>query len=63
MHTFTRVGRCEVYVVTDASGGVSPEADDMAILRLVAAGAAADHMALAWLIWVNSHSGQRQYPF
>src|SRR5579862_6574126 len=29
----------EVYVVTDASGGVSPEAHDMAIRRLVAAGA------------------------
>jgi nicotinamidase-related amidase len=28
-----------VYVVTDASGGVSPEAHDMAIRRLVAAGA------------------------
>ena len=28
----------EVYVVTDASGGVSPEAHDMAIRRLVAAG-------------------------
>ena len=29
----------DVYVVTDASGGVSPEAHDMAIRRLVAAGA------------------------
>src|SRR6476660_4749089 len=29
----------EVYAVTDASGGVSPEAHDMAIRRLVAAGA------------------------
>src|ERR1700738_803054 len=28
----------EVYVVTDASGGVTPEAHDMAIRRLVAAG-------------------------
>jgi len=28
----------DVYVVTDASGGVSPEAHDMAIRRLVAAG-------------------------
>jgi len=28
-----------VYVVTDASGGVTPEAQDMAIRRLVAAGA------------------------
>jgi nicotinamidase-related amidase len=28
-----------VYVVTDASGGVSPEAHDMAIRRMVAAGA------------------------
>jgi len=32
----------DVYVVTDASGGVSPEAHDMAIRRLVAAG------VLAW---------------
>jgi len=29
----------DVYVVTDASGGVTPEAHDMAIRRLVAAGA------------------------
>jgi len=29
----------DVYVVTDASGGVSPEAHDMPIRRLVAAGA------------------------
>ncbi len=29
----------DVYVVTDASGGVSPESHDMAIRRLVAAGA------------------------
>jgi len=29
----------DVYVVTDASGGVSPEAHDMAVRRLVAAGA------------------------
>jgi nicotinamidase-related amidase len=29
----------DVYVVTDASGGVSPEAHDMAIRRVVAAGA------------------------
>ena len=29
----------DVYVVTDASAGVSPEAHDMAIRRLVAAGA------------------------
>src|SRR4029077_4495956 len=29
----------DVYVVTDASGGVSPEAHDMAIRRMVAAGA------------------------
>src|SRR6201981_3921431 len=29
----------DVYAVTDASGGVSPEAHDMAIRRLVAAGA------------------------
>lgn len=29
----------DVYVVTDASGGVTPEAHDMAICRLVAAGA------------------------
>src|ERR1700751_1312844 len=29
----------DVYVVTDASGGVAPEAHDMAIRRLVAAGA------------------------
>ena len=29
----------DVYVVTDASGGVSAEAHDMAIRRLVAAGA------------------------
>jgi len=35
----------DVYVVTDASGGVSPEAHDMAIRRLVAAGA----QAITWL--------------
>src|SRR5258706_489407 len=29
----------DVYAVTDASGGVTPEAHDMAIRRLVAAGA------------------------
>ena len=29
----------DVYVVTDASGGVSPEAHDMAVRRMVAAGA------------------------
>ena len=34
-----------VYVVTDASGGVSPEAHDMAIRRLVAAGA----QPITWL--------------
>src|SRR5258707_14462262 len=28
----------EVYIVTDASGGVSPEAHDMAVRRMVAAG-------------------------
>jgi nicotinamidase-related amidase len=28
----------EVYVVTDASGGVSPEAHDMAVRRMVQAG-------------------------
>ena len=33
----------DVYVVTDASGGVSVEAHDMAIRRLVAAGAQLDH--------------------
>jgi nicotinamidase-related amidase len=35
----------EVYVVTDASGGVSREAHDMAIRRLVAAGA----QPITWL--------------
>lgn len=35
----------DVYVVTDASGGVSPEAHDMAIRRLVAAGA----QPITWL--------------
>ena len=35
----------DVYVVTDASGGVSPEAHDMAIRRVVAAGA----QPLTWL--------------
>jgi nicotinamidase-related amidase len=35
----------EVYAVTDASGGVSPEAHDMAIRRLVAAGA----QPITWL--------------
>ncbi len=34
-----------VYVVTDASGGVSPEAHDMAIRRLVTAGA----QRITWL--------------
>ena len=33
----------DVYVVTDASGGASPEAHDMAIRRLVAAGALPRH--------------------
>jgi nicotinamidase-related amidase len=37
----------DVYVVTDASGGVSPEAHDMAIRRLVAAGPSRSH-GLAW---------------
>ena len=35
----------DVYVVTDASGGVSGEAHDMAIRRLVAAGA----QPITWL--------------
>jgi nicotinamidase-related amidase len=35
----------DVYVVTDASGGVSPEAHDMAIRRIVAAGA----QPITWL--------------
>jgi nicotinamidase-related amidase len=35
----------DVYVVTDASGGVSPESHDMAIRRLVAAGA----QPLTWI--------------
>jgi len=35
----------DVYVVTDASGGVSPESHDMAIRRLVAAGA----QPITWL--------------
>ena len=35
----------DVYVVTDASGGVSPEAHDMAIRRLVASGA----QPITWL--------------
>src|SRR5580693_7723212 len=35
----------DVYVVTDASGGASPEAHDMAIRRLVAAGA----QPITWL--------------
>ena len=35
----------DVYVVTDASGGVSPEAHDMAIRRVVAAGA----QPITWL--------------
>ena len=35
----------EVYVVTDASGGVSPEAHDMAVRRIVAAGA----QPITWL--------------
>ena len=35
----------DVYTVTDASGGVSPEAHDMAIRRLVAAGA----QPITWL--------------
>ena len=35
----------DVYVVTDASGGVSPEAHDMAIRRMVAAGA----QPITWL--------------
>jgi nicotinamidase-related amidase len=35
----------DVYVVTDASGGVSPEAHDMAIRRMVTAGA----QPITWL--------------
>src|ERR1700756_1907522 len=35
----------DVYVVTDASGGISPEAHDMAIRRMVAAGA----QPITWL--------------
>ena len=35
----------DVYVITDASGGVTPEAHDMAIRRLVAAGA----QPITWL--------------
>lgn len=35
----------DVYVVTDASGGVSPETHDMAIRRMVAAGA----QPITWL--------------
>src|SRR4051812_49962660 len=35
----------DVYAVTDASGGVSPEAHDMAVRRLVAAGA----QPITWL--------------
>jgi len=35
----------DVYVVTDASGGVSPEAHDMAVRRMVAAGA----QPITWL--------------
>jgi nicotinamidase-related amidase len=35
----------DVYVVTDASGGVSPEAHDIAIRRMVAAGA----QPITWL--------------
>ena len=35
----------DVYVVTDASGGVTPEAHDMAVRRLVAAGA----QPITWL--------------
>jgi nicotinamidase-related amidase len=35
----------DVYVVTDASGGVSPEARDMAVRRMVAAGA----QPITWL--------------
>jgi len=39
----------DVYAVTDASGGVSPEAHDMAIRRVVAAGAQPINMA--WNGW------------
>jgi len=35
----------EVYIVTDASGGVSPEAHDMAVRRMVQAGA----VPMTWL--------------
>jgi nicotinamidase-related amidase len=35
----------DVYIVTDASGGVSPEAHDMAVRRMVAAGA----QSITWL--------------
>jgi nicotinamidase-related amidase len=39
----------DVYVVTDASGGVSPEAHDMGIRRIVAAGA----QPITWLALVG----------
>ena len=39
----------DVYVVTDASGGVTPEAHDMAIRRLVAAGA----QPITWMALVG----------
>jgi len=35
----------DVYIVTDASGGVSPEAHDMAVRRMAAAGA----QPITWL--------------
>src|SRR6201987_5728835 len=58
----------DVYVVTDASGGVSPEAHDMAIRRLVAAGA----QPITWLgmagelqrDWARTeHLGEVAQPF
>jgi nicotinamidase-related amidase len=39
----------EVYIITDASGGVSPEAHEMAIQRMVMAGA----MPITWLVFAG----------
>src|ERR1700752_1891959 len=56
----------DVYVVTDASGGASPEAHDMAIRRLVAAGA----QPITWLglagelqrDWARSEKAEEVVP-
>ena len=52
----------EVYVVTDASGGVSPEAHDMAVRRMVQAGI----VPLTWIAllgeWQRDWAREKTLP-